>query len=212
MAKHFAFQANNMSSSLITRIYRFIMLNNKYITNKSLLWLEIRKKSKQNLKVKLKQHFNLINKNINFLKNSFSFNYYVFLLQLLIKKGYKYSLEQLFKRSLIFWIKHYTKNKFLSVLHLAFLNLTPRVSVITKRKGSKNIYIPYRLSKKKSRFLAARWLITNAFLKKKRNFFEGILEELLECSLKMSISLKKKEELLKLAEENLHNLKKKRKI
>ena len=43
--------------------------------------------------------------------------------------------------------------------------------------------------------------------KKKRNFYEGIVEELIECSLKKSPSLKKREDLYKLAEDNLGNLK-----
>lgn len=208
MVKQFAFQANNMSSSLITRK----MLEKKFIKNKSLIWLEIRRTAKQNLKNKLKNYYKPINQQTVGLKKSLSFAHYYFLLQFLVKKGKKYSLEKIFKQSLIFWIQNYSKNSFLSVLSNAFNNLIPHVSVITKRKGSKNIYIPYKLSVKKGRFLATRWLVLNALLKKKRKFYEGILEELLECSLKTSTSIKKKEELLKLAEENLHNLKKKRKF
>ena len=208
MVKQFAFQANNMSSILITRK----MLKKKFIKNKSLIWLEIRKISKENLKNKLKNYYKPLTQQANGFKKITSFQYYYFLLQYLIKKGKKYTLEKIFKQSLIFWIKNYSKNNFLFTLNNAYINLIPHVSVITKRKGSKNIYIPYKLSSKKGRFLATRWLVLNSLLKKKRKFYEGILEELLECSLKTSISIKKKEELLKLAEENLHNLKKKRKF
>jgi len=43
--------------------------------------------------------------------------------------------------------------------------------------------------------------------KQKRKVFEGVFEELIESSLKKSASIKKREELHKLAEESLINLK-----
>lgn len=49
-------------------------------------------------------------------------------------------------------------------------------------------------------------MITAGTLKKRRNFFEGILEELIESSLQKSSSAKKRNDLHKLAEESLVNL------
>ena len=49
--------------------------------------------------------------------------------------------------------------------------------------------------------------MTNSFAKQKRNFYEGIVEELIDSSLKKSLSVKKRDELHKLADESLVNLK-----
>lgn len=218
MVKQFAFQANNMSSSLITRKFPMLLTKKTFIKNKNLIWLNVRKNSRINLKNKIYTQFKPLNpkssSNQIILEESGkylnSFKYFYFLLQYLIKKGKKYTLEVLFKKSLVNWMQNHSSKKFSIILDSAYKNLTPHVGVITKRKGSKNIYIPYRLSKKKQNFLATKWILLNALAKKKRKFYDGILEELIECSSKTSISIKKKEELLKLAEENVHNLKKRK--
>ena len=92
------------------------------------------------------------------------------------------------------------------MIEFAFLHTTPYVGVKTKRKGSKNVYIPQKLSTKRSLYIAVKWIRENTGSNKK--FFEGFIDELSKCSLKTSVVLKKREELLKLAEENLSNLKK----
>jgi ribosomal protein S7 len=220
MVKQFAFQANNMSSSLITRNFTNLFMitkKKKFIKNKNLIWLNLRKNSRINLNVKIQKYFDplikqqapveILDKNQQpVLKKEPTFKYYYFLLQYLLKRGKKYTLEVLFKKSMLNWMQHNSSKKFVEILNLAYKNLIPHVGVITKRKGSKNIYIPYRLSQKKQ----TKWVLLNALAKKKRKFYDGILEELLECSTKTSVSIKKKKELLKLAEENVHNLKKRR--
>ena len=71
-----------------------------------------------------------------------------------IKKGNKAKIENVF-RSLLFYI---TKTpsinnnfKFKDILK-AFVETKPKISVKTKRKGSKNIYLPVTISKKRSKF------------------------------------------------------------
>ena len=131
---------------------------------------------------------------------------YKHLLQYIIKKGKKYTLEKIFRKGLIFWLKNIPNKNFCFIFENAFINTTPSINVKTKRKGSKNIYIPFPISVKRGKFLAAKWLIAGAFLKKKRFLYEGILEELLESSSKQSSSIKKCEELYSLAEESLTNI------
>lgn len=132
---------------------------------------------------------------------------YTHLLQYILKKGKKNTLETQFKKGVLFWMKSNLQKNYKKTLTDAFLNTTPYISVKTKRKGSKNIYLPTKISKKRGQFLSAKWLLTNSFSKQKRNFYEGIVEELLESSLKKSLSVKKRDELHKLAEESLVNLK-----
>jgi len=50
------------------------------------------------------------------------------------------------------------------------------------------------------------WTPTSSLLKKKRFFYEGILEELIETSLKKSVSIKKFIDLNNLVEDSLQNL------
>jgi ribosomal protein S7 len=49
--------------------------------------------------------------------------------------------------------------------------------------------------------------LQNGVNKKKRNFINGVIEELVESSVKKSISVKKRDDLHKLAEESLVNVK-----
>jgi ribosomal protein S7 len=127
------------------------------------------------------------------------------LLQYLIKKGKKNKLENLFRKNVCHW-STFPNKKFEFVLEKAFLYTIPFIGVKTKRKGSKNIYIPVKLTSRKGKFLSAKWIITAGTSKKKRNFLEGILEELIESSLQKSSSTKKRNDLHKLAEESLVNL------
>ena len=140
-----------------------------------------------------------------------SLSIYKQFLQYTIKKGKKETFEKTFRKSAISWIKNYTSKPFFTkIVNDAFLNTRPYLGVQTKRKGSKNIYIPIKLSLNRGNFLAAKWMLTNAILKKKRFFSDGILEELFESSVKKSSSVKKCVELHKLVEDNITNIKKKK--
>lgn len=132
---------------------------------------------------------------------------YKHFLQYIVKKGHKHSLEILFRKGLHFWSQSFIENPFENTLKNAFFNTTPTIGVKVRRKGSKNIYIPKKLTFKHSKYLAAKWMLTNAFAKKKRNLHEAIIEELVESSLKKSLSAKKRDDLHKLAEESLVNFK-----
>jgi ribosomal protein S7 len=53
-------------------------------------------------------------------------------------------------------MKNTSPKNYENTLKNAFLNTTPYVSVKTKRKGSKNIYIPLKISPKRGKFLSAK--------------------------------------------------------
>jgi small subunit ribosomal protein S7 len=128
-------------------------------------------------------------------------------LQYFIKKGNKAKMETIFKKGFLFWIKNLNQQNFDSTLKTAFINTTPVVGVKTARKGSKNIYVPTRLTSRRGKFLSAKWMSSNILAKKKNKIYESIVEELIESSSKKSTSAKKRDELHKLAEENLVNFK-----
>lgn len=132
---------------------------------------------------------------------------YKHLLQYIIKKGKKATLETKFRQGLLYWIKTIEASNFEKTLDNAFLNVTPYVSVKTKRKGSKNIYLPLKITNRRSKYLGSTWILKHGLAKKKRNFIEGVVDEIFESSLNKSLSVKKRDDLHKLAEESLVNFK-----
>lgn len=126
--------------------------------------------------------------------------------QHLIKKGKKTTIENVFKKGVVHWMKTSDSIKFDTVLKKAFNAITPGIGLKTKRRGSKNIYIPYRLTERRSKYLSANWILTSALSRNKHKLHEKIVEELIETSLKKSSSNKKYSEMFKLAEESLINL------
>lgn len=133
------------------------------------------------------------------------------LIQYAIKKGNKNTIENILLKMLFNIKKKKLTNNVLTFdgILKAFENITPVVGIKTKRKGSKNIYIPIALTKNRSRYLASNWLIENALLKQNKSFQENLAEELFESSLKKSNSFKKYYDLQKLAESSTNNLKSK---
>lgn len=145
---------------------------------------------------------------IQFPKKQFLCKYDLFS-KYFIKKGKKHLIENEFRKLFLFWAKskNIENKNFEKVLDTAFKNTTPKLSVKSKRKGSKNIFIPIKISENKGKFLSSTWLRTNALSKKKNNFYQGVLEEFIESSLKKSGSVKKYNELYSTIENNLFNLK-----
>ena len=184
------------------------MLRKNFIKNKNFIRINLLKNYRFNLKNNvahtLKQNYLL--KSENYINK----NTYASLVNFFVKKGKKQTVEKFFKKSVEQWILKGSKQNFSLMIDKAFINTKPFVGVVTKRKGSKNIYIPQKLSSKRSLFTALKWIRETTSSNQK--FFENFVEELNKCSLKTSIVIKKREELLKLAEDNLSNLKKKSKI
>jgi len=75
--------------------------------------------------------------------------------QHLIKKGKKSTVESVFKKGLIHLMKNSDSLNFDQILTKSFKCITPGVGLKTKRRGSKNIYIPYRLTERRSKYISA---------------------------------------------------------
>jgi ribosomal protein S7 len=61
-----------------------------------------------------------------------------------------------YKNFLQYFMKNLNQSNFDTILKTAFTNTTPVVGVKTARKGSKNIYVPTRLTPRRGKFLAAK--------------------------------------------------------
>jgi ribosomal protein S7 len=134
---------------------------------------------------------------------------FINLMQYAIKKGNKNKIENIFRSLLFYIIKNPNlQNNFnFNDIFNAISNTSPKMSVKTKRKGSKNIYIPITITENHSKYLSSNWLITHSKLKNNNTFYKNLAEELNESSKKKSLSFKKCYEMHKLAEASLSNLK-----
>ena len=126
-----------------------------------------------------------------------------------VKEGNKNKIENIFRTLLFYIVKNpqiYTDFTYEHLLN-SIKNITPSLGVKTKRKGSKNIYLPVPITKSRGKFLASTWLIKNANAKQNNKFYKNLSEEILESAKKKSTSFKKCFELHKLAETSLSNIK-----
>jgi|688.fasta_scaffold04671_2 ribosomal protein S7 len=134
-------------------------------------------------------------------------NLYKYFIQYILKKGKKYKVEKIFI-SILYYIVLNFKGKFIFKNIIDVLqNTTPKVSVKTKRKGSKNIYIPIKITKKRAQYLSYNWIVSCAKIKPHKNFYINFTEELVECLNKKSASVKKCNSLHDLAENSIVYLK-----
>ena len=80
---------------------------------------------------------------------------YFNLIQYTVKKGNKNKMENIFKKMLFFMKTGSSLNNNLEfdVINKAVENITPVVGIKTKRKGSKNIYVPFPLTESRSNYL-----------------------------------------------------------
>lgn len=146
---------------------------------------------------------------INVIKIKERQNFINNLIPYVIKKGNKNKIENIFRTLLFYIIKNpqifndFNYDQFLNSIK----NVTPALSVKTKRKGSKNIYLPIPITTARSKFLASTWLIKSAKTKQHTKFYKNLSEELLESAKKKSLSFKKCFELHKLVEASLSNIK-----
>ena len=129
---------------------------------------------------------------------------YINLIQYAIKKGNKNKVENILRSLLFFIIKNPSiQNTFnFADIKKAILNTSPKISVKTKRKGSRNIYVPIKITPSRSKFLSSKWIISHAKLKTNNKFYKNLAEEIIDSSKKTSLSTKKRNDLHKLAEAN----------
>ena len=86
----------------------------------------------------------------------------------------------------------------------AFKNTKPWVGLKKRRKGSKNIFIPYKIYGNRRKHLGAKLMLNNIFSKKPRYIYQGIVEELINSALNKSEAIKER---FKIHEEAFKNIK-----
>ncbi len=87
-------------------------------------------------------------------------------------------------------------------LKRAIDNIKPQVEVRSRRVGGANYQVPVEVRPRRSNTLAIRWVVGFARQRRERTMAERLANEILDASNGIGASMKRKEDLHKMAESN----------
>jgi len=99
-------------------------------------------------------------------------------------------------------IEEKTKRKPLDVLEESIRNVSPPLEVRPRRIGGANYQIPMEVSRDRQITLAARWIIEAARNRSGKPMSQALASEILDASKKEGSAMKKRENMLRMAEAN----------
>jgi len=88
------------------------------------------------------------------------------------------------------------------VLQKAVENVKPLLEVRSRRVGGATYQVPVEVKTRRGRTLAVRWIVTFARHRREKTMADRLAGEVLDASNRASASVKKKEDLHKMAEAN----------
>lgn len=100
------------------------------------------------------------------------------------------------------FIKENTKQDPIETIKKAIKNVRPVLEVKPRRVGGATYQVPVEVPKRRSRTLAIRWIVTFSRTRGKKSMAENLATELLDAANNTGPSIKKKEDLYKMAEAN----------
>jgi len=118
-----------------------------------------------------------------------------------MRKGKKSLAESIFYDSLDI-INKSTKKDSLEVFKQALDNVKPVLEVKSKRIGGATYQVPVEVSSDRRTSLAMRWIINYAKARKGKSMCERLAQEIIDASKGEGTSVKKKEDVHKMAEAN----------
>lgn len=99
-------------------------------------------------------------------------------------------------------IRERTGNDPVVVLKEAVENVRPQLEVRSRRVGGANYQVPVEVPTRRSYTLAIRWLVTHSRMRREKRMSERLAGELLDGYARTGVTMKKKEDLLRMAEAN----------
>ena len=90
----------------------------------------------------------------------------------------------------------------LSVFKKAMENVRPTVEVKPKRVGGATYQVPTDVNSRRSTTLAIRWMVNYSRARKERSIAERLAAEIMDAANGMGASVKKREDVFKMAESN----------
>jgi small subunit ribosomal protein S7 len=88
------------------------------------------------------------------------------------------------------------------VLKEAVENVRPALEVRSRRVGGANYQVPVEVPTRRSYTLAVRWIVTHSRARREHTMAERLAGELLDGYNRTGVTMKKKEDLLRMAEAN----------
>ena len=95
-----------------------------------------------------------------------------------------------------------TQKPAMDVFATAINNIMPEVELKTKRIGSANYQVPTEVSPERKVTLGLRWLVSYSRLRKEKSMKEKLAAEILDAANGTGASVKKRDDVLKMAEAN----------
>jgi small subunit ribosomal protein S7 len=99
-------------------------------------------------------------------------------------------------------LRERTGNDPAGVLKEAVENVRPALEVRSRRVGGANYQVPVEVPTRRSYTLAVRWIITHSRARREHSMAERLAGELLDGYNRTGVTMKKKEDLLRMAEAN----------
>ena len=99
-------------------------------------------------------------------------------------------------------VKEKTESDPLSVFKKAMDNVKPTLEVKSKRVGGANYQVPMEVSSRRSTALAIRWIVNFSRDRKEKTMTERLANEIMDAANGVGASVKKREDLFKMAEAN----------
>jgi len=90
----------------------------------------------------------------------------------------------------------------LSVFKKAMDNVRPALEVRPKRVGGATYQVPVEVNARRSTTLAIRWMVTFSRKRRERSMTERLAAEIMDAANSMGASVKRREDLFKMAEAN----------
>ncbi|MCI1666073.1 MAG: 30S ribosomal protein S7 [Atopobiaceae bacterium] len=99
-------------------------------------------------------------------------------------------------------VKEKTDSDPLSVFKKAMDNVRPTLEVKPKRVGGATYQVPMEVNSRRATTLAIRWIVTFSRARKEKNMADRLANEIIDASNGVGASVKKREDLYKMAEAN----------
>jgi small subunit ribosomal protein S7 len=99
-------------------------------------------------------------------------------------------------------LRERTGNDPAGVLKEAVENVRPALEVRSRRVGGANYQVPVEVPTRRSYTLAVRWIITHSRARREHTMAERLAGEILDGYNRTGVTIKKKEDLLRMAEAN----------
>lgn len=118
-----------------------------------------------------------------------------------MKKGKKSLAERIVYDALDI-LAEKTKEEPLEVFTQAIENVKPLIKVVSRRIGGSNYQVPTEVTPKNAQALAFRWIISYSRARSEKTMVQRLAGELLAAYKKEGASIKKREDVHKMAEAN----------